>query len=487
MIYGVVMEYVYDRLFIGGEWVSPSSGQVITAISAATEERIGRVPEGAPADIDAAVAAARHAFDRSEGWSTWPAMERAAVLRRFADEIDKRRREFVRRVSMQNGMPISVGRRTEGAAPATLLRYYADMIATMPDEERRPSLVSGTTVVRREPLGVVAAIVAWNFPQTLTFFKLAPALAAGCTVVLKPSPETVLDAFLLAEAAQAAELPPGVLNIVPGGGAVGAHLVAHPGIDKVAFTGSTAVGHAIALQCADLLRPVTLELGGKSAGIVLDDFDTRSAGPDLFTATLLNQGQTCYLSTRILAPRSRYAEVVDAFTALARTLPIGDPLDSATMIGPLATARQRDAVERYIAQGKAEGGRVTTGGGRPAELSQGWFVEPTIFADVDNSATIAREEIFGPVLSIIPYRDVDEAIRIANDSQYGLAGTVWTSDNERGLEVARRIRTGSFGVNCFTFDFGAPFGGVKRSGLGRELGPEGLSAYQQPKSIYLPA
>ncbi|MEV6340493.1 aldehyde dehydrogenase [Nocardia vinacea] len=482
------MEYVYDRLFIGGEWVLPSSTQVIIAISAATEEPIGRVPDGAPADVDTAIAAARRAFDDPFGWSAWPASERSKALHRFADEIEKRRREFVRRVSLQNGMPITVGRRTEGAAPAALLRYYADQVLFhSPGEEQRPSLVAGTTVVRREPIGVVAAIVPWNYPQTLTMFKVAAALAAGCTVVLKPAPETVLDAFLLAEAAEAAQLPPGVLNIVTGGGAVGAHLVAHPDVDKVAFTGSTAAGRAIAEQCARLLRPVTLELGGKSAAIVLDDVDLGRAGPELFGATLLNQGQTCYLSTRILAPDSRYDEVVDAFTALAESLPIGDPLDLATLIGPLATARQRSTVEGYIAKGKAEGGRITTGGGRPADLPRGWYVQPTVFADVDNSATIAREEIFGPVLSIIRYRDINEAVRIANDSDYGLGGTVWTSDNNRGLEIARHIRTGSFGVNCFTFDFGAPFGGVKSSGIGRELGPEGLAAYQQPKSIYLPA
>ncbi|MFE2995762.1 aldehyde dehydrogenase [Nocardia sp. NPDC059246] len=481
------MEYVYDRLFIGGHWVPPSSTQILTVTCAATEDPIGQVPEGTPTDVDNAVAAARRAFDAPSGWSMWPASERASVLIRFADEIDRRRDEFVRRVALQNGMPVTVGRRTEGAAPSALLRYYADLIGRTPAEEQRPSLVTGTTVVRREPIGVVAAIVPWNYPQTLTFFKLAPALAAGCTVVLKPAPETVLDAFLLAEAAEAAELPPGVLNIVTGGGAVGAHLVAHPDVDKVAFTGSTAAGRAIAEQCARLLRPVTLELGGKSAAIVIDDADLEQAGRELFNATLLNQGQTCYLSTRILAPDNRYDDVVDAFTAMAEALPVGDPLDRATLIGPLATARQRSTVERYIATGKAEGGRVTTGGVRPQHLPRGWYVQPTVFADVDNSATIAREEIFGPVLSIIRYRDVDDAVRIANDSEYGLAGTVWTADTERGLEVARRIRTGSLGVNCFTFDFGAPFGGVKNSGIGRELGPEGLTAFQQPKSIYLPA
>ncbi|MVU80715.1 aldehyde dehydrogenase family protein [Nocardia sp. ET3-3] len=481
------MEYVYGRLFIDGEWVTPASDRVIDVISAHSEQQIGQVPAGTPDDIDAAVTAARNAFEDPAGWAHWTAPQRAVILNRFADEIESRRDEFARRVSLQNGMPITIARRTEAAAPAALLRYYAELITQHSTEERRPSLLSGTTVVRREPIGVVAAIVPWNFPQCLTFFKLAPALAAGCAVVVKPAPETVLDAFLVAEAAAAAGLPAGILNIVTGGGEVGAHLVTHPGVDKVAFTGSTAAGKAIAEQCARLMRPATLELGGKSAGIILEDFDLSRATQALFGATLLNQGQTCYLSTRIFAPHNRYDEVVDAFTALAANLPIGDPLDRSTVIGPLATRRQRDTVESYIAKGVAEGGRITTGGGRPAGLPHGWYVEPTIFADVDNSATIAQEEIFGPVLSIIRYRDIDDAITQANDSAYGLGGTVWTADADRGLEVARRIHSGSVGINGFALDHGAPFGGVKNSGIGRELGPEGLAAYQQLKSIYLPA
>ncbi|MGQ4618948.1 aldehyde dehydrogenase family protein [Nocardia sp. R7R-8] len=477
----------YTRLFVGGDWVQPRSDQVIEAVSAASEEVVGVVPHATSADVDRAVHAARRAFDDPVGWAHSAAGERARLLRRFAEEMAARRHEIARSVSLQNGMPIAIARRTEAVAPAILLRYYADLVEKTPTEVPRPALVGGTTVVRTEPIGVVAAIVPWNFPQSLTFFKIAPALAAGCTVVLKPAPETVLDAFLLAEAASAAGLPPGVLNIVTGGGAIGAHLVAHPGVDKVAFTGSTSAGSAIAEQCARLLRPVTLELGGKSAGIVLDDFDPSADPAGLFDATLLNQGQTCYLSTRILAPESRYDEIVDAFTALAAGLPVGDPLDPATRIGPLATQRQRETVEGYIAKGLAEGARITTGGKRPPDQPRGWYVEPTIFADVNNSSTIAREEIFGPVLSIIRYRDIDEAIRMANDSRYGLGGTVWTGDAERGLRVARRIHTGSVGVNGFALDHGAPFGGVKNSGIGRELGPEGLATYQQLKSVYLPA
>jgi len=341
----------------------------------------------------------------------------------------------------------------------------------------------GTTIVRREPVGVVAAIAPWNFPAVLSMFKIAPALAAGCTVVLKPSPETTLDSYVLAEAAIAAELPAGVINIVTGGADVGQYLVAHPGVDKVAFTGSTAAGRHIGRVCGELLRPATLELGGKSAALVLDDADVERTVTGLSTASLLNSGQTCYMSTRILIPRSQSRAYVDAITAMASSLPVGDPMDPATFIGPMVSAAQRDRVLSLIDQGRAEGGTITTGGGRVNGV--GYFVQPTVFADVDNASTIARQEVFGPVLSVIAYDDVDDAVALANDSEYGLGGTVWTSDEERGIGVARRVETGSFGVNTFNLDWGSPFGGVKASGLGRELGPEGLAAYQQLKSIFL--
>lgn len=324
----------------------------------------------------------------------------------------------------------------------------------------------------------------WNFPQTLTMFKLAPALAAGCTVVVKPSPETTMDALELAAAADRAGLPAGVFNVVTGGADVGSHLVTHPGVHKVAFTGSTAVGRRISEACGVLLRPVTLELGGKSAAIVLDDADLTTTVRGLATSSLLNNGQTCYLCTRILAPRSRHDEVLDAVAGLAGALTIGDPLDPDTQVGPLVSSRQRDRVESYIAVAKDDGATLAAGGGRP-DRDRGWFVRPTVFGNVSNDSRIAREEIFGPVLSVIPYRDVDEAVAIANDSEYGLGGTIWTSDRERGLDLARRMETGSVGVNFYELDAGAPFGGVKNSGLGRELGPEGLAAYVKLKSIYL--
>jgi acyl-CoA reductase-like NAD-dependent aldehyde dehydrogenase len=476
----------HDTLFIGGEWVSPSSDRTITVVSASTEEVIGSVPEAVEADIDAAVDAARRAFEDPKGWANWSAADRATVMERFADELEARVPDIARLVSAQNGMPIGISTQLDAAFPSVLLRYYAGVIREASFEVEQPALLGGTTVVRREPIGVVGAIVPWNFPQSLSAFKHAPALAAGCTLVIKPSPETVLDSVPLAEAAAAAGIPPGVINIVPGGREVGAYLVSHPGVNKISFTGSTAAGRIIGETCGRLLRPVTLELGGKSAAIILDDaeLDLGKIGQDLFQATLLNNGQTCFLGTRVLAPRSRYDEVVEVFAALAGSLTVGDALDEGTQIGPMASDRQRDRVEGYIAKGKSEGARVVVGGGRPAGRDKGWFVEPTIFADVDNNHTIAQEEIFGPVLSLIPYGDDADAVRIANDSDFGLGGSVWTADRERGIGVARRVQTGSIGINHYLPDPAAPFGGVKASGLGRELSPEAISHYQQYKSIY---
>jgi aldehyde dehydrogenase (NAD+) len=477
----------YDSLFIGGQWVTPSSAHRITAIDASTEEAIGSVPEAQELDVDAAVLAARRAFVDSSGWSHWSPADRATAMERLADILERRAEDVVQSVSAQNGMPIAVARQLEGVFSVVLLRYYAGLARGSDLDDIRPGVFGGNILVRREPLGVVAAIVPWNFPQTLAAFKYAPALAAGCTLVIKPSPETVLDSYVFAESVAEAGLPHGVINVVPAGRDVGAYLVSHPGVDKISFTGSTAAGRAVGEVCGKLLKPVTLELGGKSAAIVLDDadLDLQTVGQELFTATLLNNGQTCFLGTRVLAPRTRYDEIVDLFTAFAESLTVGNALGEATQIGPLATPGQRDRVERYIAKGRGDGARVTCGGGRPAGMDKGWFVEPTVFADVDNHHTIAQQEIFGPVLSIIGYSDDEDAVRIANDSDYGLGGTVWTSDPDRGMAVAKKIQTGTIGVNTYLPDPAAPFGGVKASGLGRELGPEGLANYQQLKSIYL--
>src|SRR4029453_7066797 len=354
-------------------------------------------------------------------------------------------------------------------------------------EEIRTGML-GPAIVRQEPVGVVAAIVPWNVPLFVTMLKLAPALAAGATLVLKPAPETPLDSYLLAQALEEVGLPPGVVSIVPAGREVGEHLVTHPGIDKGAFTGSPAAGGRSAGLGGERLRRVTLELGGKSAAILLDDVDLGAALPTLLPACIMNNGPACVARTRILAPRKRYAEVVEAFGAAFRALKVGDPMDPTTAIGPLVAERQRARVEGYLEAGRKEGARVVVGGGRPAGLAKGWFVEPTVFADVRNDMKIAREEIFGPVVALIPYDgDDSEAVRIANDSDYGLSGSAGSADPERGLAAARRVRTGNYGVNGFGMEFSAPFGGFKQSGLGRELGPEGLRASLEPKTIHLPA
>ncbi|MGY0541466.1 aldehyde dehydrogenase [Nocardioides sp. YJ-D4] len=474
----------YEKLYVGGDWTAPATAQRIDVHSPVTEELIGSVPEATAADVDAAVDAARRAFDDPAGWATWTPARRGEVLERFAVALEARGAETARRVTIQNGMPIWLAHNFEAGFPAVLLRYYAGLVEAG-QEERRQGMLGKQSLVLREPIGVVAAIVPWNVPQAITFLKLAPALAAGCTVVLKPAPETVLDAFLMAEAAAEAGLPAGVLNVVPAGREVGAYLVEHPGVDKVSFTGSSAAGRAIAQTCGRLLRPVTLELGGKSAAVILDDADLAAQAESFFASTLLNNGQICWLGTRVLAPRSRYDQVVDAIASLAGSLKIGDPLEETTQIGPLVSRRQRDRVESYIEKGKGEGARLVAGGGRPADRDNGWFVEPTVFADVDRKATIAQEEIFGPVLAVIPYADEDEAAAIANDSDYGLGGSVWTSDPERGADFARKVRSGTVGVNGYVNDPFSPFGGIKASGMGRELGPEGLVAFQTIKTIYL--
>jgi acyl-CoA reductase-like NAD-dependent aldehyde dehydrogenase len=472
----------HPSLYIDGKWVPPASDKRFQVFNASTEEFIGSTPEGVEADIDSAVTAARAALTNS-AWSRALPAERGALLGRFADALEKRAPQLAETVSRQNGMPINTAEQLEAGYSVALMRYYAGLAAGLPLEEARLSPLGFSTLVRHEPVGVVAAIVPWNFPVILSMMKIGPALAAGCTVVLKPSPGTALDCYIVAEAAHEAGIPPGVLNWVPGDRELGAYLVAHPGIDKVAFTGSTAAGRAVAQVCGKLLRPVSLELGGKSAAIVLEDAKLEVVLQGLASASLTSNGQACFSCTRILVPESRYKEVVDGIAATVSAYKVGDALDRSTQIGPLGSAAHRDRVEGYLSHGKAEG-RLVAGGGRPKHLSRGWFVEPTVFADVDNSAVIAQEEIFGPVLSIIRYRDEDEAVRIANDSSYGLGGSVWSADSSRATSIARRVATGSIGINGYLPDLNAPFGGVKASGLGREMGPESLAAYQQLKSIY---
>ncbi|WP_030519578.1 aldehyde dehydrogenase [Nocardia rhamnosiphila] len=477
------MDTTLDRraLFIDGEWAKPQTDATVEVIEAATEKVLGVSALAQTADIDAAVAAARRALP---AWRALSSTERAEHLDRFAAALRGRAKTTAALASRENGMPISLSINVNGYAPSLMVGYYANAIRGTERDEVRPSALGGRTVVRRDSVGVVAAITPWNYPQSLAAMKLAPALAAGCTVVLKPAPETALDAYIFADAAVEAGLPPGVLNVVVGGREAGAHLVEHPGVDKVAFTGSTAAGRAIGEVCGRLLRPVTLELGGKSASIVADDADLDVFAANLLEVSLVNNGQTCHAGTRILAPRSRYAEVVEAVTETVRNLRIGDPQDRATQIGPLVSAAQRDRVLGFIESGRWDGYRITTGGGIPADQPTGWYVEPTVFEGVHNAARIAQEEIFGPVLTITPYDGEAEAIEIANDSRYGLGGTVWTADEERGLALADRIESGTVGVNHYQLDLDAPFGGVKESGVGRELGPEGLAPYYTAKSVY---
>jgi geranial dehydrogenase len=472
-----------DSFFIGGEWVAPASSKRFELINAGTQESLGSVPEAVEADVDRAVAAARQAFDHST-WATRAPSERAAAMRRFAEALQKRAPDLAQAVSQQNGMPIFLSEMLEGGFSVGVLSYYAGLADTLALSEKRPSQMGVETLVERSALGVVAAIVPWNFPVTLAISKIAPALAAGCTLVIKPSPGTVLDSYVMAEAAKEADLPPGVINWVAADRAVGAYLVSHPGVDKVAFTGSTGAGRAIAKSCGELLRPVTLELGGKSAAIILDDANLDLVVQGLPMASLLNNGQACYNGTRILAPASRYNDVVAAVTAMAQGFKLGDPMDRTTTMGPMATAAHRDRVESYIAKGKTEA-RLVAGGGRPKGLDRGWFVEPTVFADVDNMAVIAQEEIFGPVLSVIKYQDEADAVRIANQSAFGLGGSVWSSDGERAMALARQVQTGTIGINGYMPSVGSPFGGIKASGLGREFSPEAIGGYQQLKSIYV--
>jgi len=472
------------RLFIGGEWVAPSTDQVLEVVSPHTEQLVASAAAAGIADVDRAVAAARQAFD-SGPWPRLAPAERIAAVRRLMGLYKERRKEMAQVITDEMGSPISFSKFSQATLPMLLMGAFADIAESVQWEEQRPGAFGQDIVLRRDPVGVVAAIVPWNMPQFLLVGKLVPALLAGCTVVVKPSPETPLDANLLAELVEAADLPPGVVSILPAGREVGAHLVTHPGVDKVSFTGSTAVGREIAAACGTALKRVSLELGGKSAAVVLDDADPAAVAEGIKVAGLMNSGQACVAQTRVLVPRSRAADFTDALEAMVSNLVTGDPNDPATEVGPLVAQRQQERVRGYIASGQDEGARLVVGGEKmPAGLDRGWYVAPTLFADVDNSMRIAQEEIFGPVLSVIPYDDEADAVRIANDSDYGLSGSVWTAATDRGLDVAGRIRTGSFGVNQpYSMDPAAPFGGVKASGIGREMGREGLDGYLELKSI----
>lgn len=474
-----------DHLFIGGDWVPSTAEERIDVVSATTENVIATVATASQADIDRAVSAAREAFDRGP-WPRMPLDERISVLTTLSEALRENNDAIADLITEEMGCPITQSRAIQVTAAQGILANALEVAARYPFESLRQT-GSATALVVREPVGVVAAVVPWNMPLATTMQKLAPALLAGCTLILKPAPETPLDAYMLAELLQRLGLPDGVLNVVPAGREVSEYLISHPQVDKVAFTGSTAAGRRIASLCGHDLRRVTLELGGKSAAVILDDADLPDTVERLRLLSLRNSGQVCSLKTRLLVSKRRHDEFVDGLVELLATMPVGDPRDPATAIGPMVTARQQARVENYIQIGQEEGAKVVVGGGRPAGLETGWFVEPTLFTAVEPEMRIAQEEIFGPVLSVLTYEDEDDAIAIANNSAYGLSGAVFTSDIEHGLALARRMRTGTIELNGNVTGFQAPMGGFKCSGIGRESGWEGLDAYVELKSVGLPS
>ncbi|MEU5953648.1 aldehyde dehydrogenase [Streptomyces sp. NPDC047525] len=475
----------HGQLFIGGELVDPLGKDVIEVISPHTGQVFARVPHAAPADVDRAVATARKAFDEGP----WPRMtldERMEVITRIKDAIAVRHEEIARVISSENGTPYTSSIMVQALAAMMVWDSALTVARDFTYEEERAGAL-GKILVRREPVGVVAAVVPWNVPQFTAAAKLAPALLAGCPVILKTSPEAPLDAYILADIATEAGLPKGVLSIISADREVSEYLVGHPGIDKVSFTGSVGAGKRVMEVAARNLTRVTLELGGKSAAVILPDADAATAVAGIVPFAWMINGQACVAQTRILVPHSRYDEFAEAFAAAASALKIGDPLDPETELGPLVAQRQQQRSLDYIRIGQEEGAKILTGGGRPAGLDDGWYVEPTLLGSVDNSMRVAREEIFGPVICLLPYGDESEAVKIANDSDYGLSGSVWTADVERGIDIARRVRTGTYSVNTFSLDMLGPFGGYKNSGLGREFGPEGYGEYFEHKMIHLPA
>ncbi|MGB8500831.1 aldehyde dehydrogenase [Mycobacterium sp.] len=477
-----------DRFFIGGEWVKPSSDSTIDVIDSDTEQLYFQVAEAQAADMDLAIGASRRAFDHGP----WPRMthaERAGYLRAMADKLAARGPDYSQMWPRESGVLHSIARSSEPGNPQTL-RFYADLANDYPFEEPFTPSPSGLPggefgLMVREPVGVVGAIIPWNGPMPLILSKMSPALLAGCTVIIKLSPEAPGAGYLIAEIAEEVGLPAGVVNVITADREVSELLVRDLRVDKIAFTGSTAAGRKIGAICGGRVARCTLELGGKSAAVILDDADMGAAAATLARAECMLSGQVCASLTRIVVPRSRHDEFADALAAAFSAVRVGDPFDAATQMGPLAMERQRDRVEHYIAKGIEEGATLVTGGGRPKHLKRGYYIEPTVFSGVDNKHVIAQEEIFGPVLSVIPADSEDNAVDIANDTIYGLNAAVFTPDISRAREVAGQLRSGTVGHNNMRIDFGAAFGGFKQSGIGREGGREGLLPYLETKTVLL--
>jgi aldehyde dehydrogenase (NAD+) len=469
--------YEHDRFFINGAWVAPAGSGSIEVIQGSSGQVMGRIPAGSALDAEAAVSAARAAFD---SWSTLPAAVRAGFLHKIAQGLQARSDTLARLIAMEVGMPLKLAAMIQVGSPIASFAGYAKLAEQFEWEE-----TVGHSRVLREAVGVVACITPWNYPLHQIAAKLGAALAAGCTVVLKPSEVAPLNAFVLAEVIEEAGLPPGVFNLVTGyGPEIGEALVRHPEVDMVSFTGSTRAGRRISEVAAGTIKRVALELGGKSASVVLDDADLPAAVKGTLNACFLNSGQTCSAHTRMLVPEARYEEVAALAVEFTKAFTVGDPLGGSARLGPLVSSAQRDRVRAYIAKGIEEGAQLLCGGPEaPAGLSAGWYVQPTVFGRVDPGSTIAQEEIFGPVLSIITYRDEEEAVRIANGTPYGLGGAVWAGSDERAIALARRLRTGQVDINGGAFNARAPFGGYKQSGNGRELGRYGLEEFLEYKSL----
>lgn len=470
-------DYTRKTLFIDGRWVTPNGSDVIEVVDPATENVIGSVPNGTAADVDAAVAAARRAFD-----PLITVDERRDRLARVIDAMEKRLPDIAETITREMGAPIRISQGVQTKVPLAVARGFADVLETFDFEER-----VGNSLVVREPYGVVGAITPWNYPLYQVVAKVLPAIAAGCTVVLKPSNEAPLSVFEFVEAVEEAGLPAGVVNLVSGSGrVVGERIAAHPDVDVVSFTGSTTVGQRVAELAADSVKKVALELGGKSANVILDGADLATAVKVGVGNAFLNGGQTCMAWTRMLVPMSRYTEALELVEAAAAKYTVGDPFDPATRIGPSASASQRESVRGFIERAQRDGARLILGGAEKI-CDIGYYVAPTVFADVDPNSELGQEEVFGPVLAVIPFRDEDDALRIANGTPYGLSGAVWASDDDTAIAFARRVQTGQLDINGGAYNPVAPFGGYKKSGVGRELGRAGFEEFLQTKSLQLPA